>query len=202
MSRAPFGALAGLSILGGACGGAPRSANALPETEPPAVEAPVAVTVNVGPAKIAADDAETPRRCIFTVVAKNFKANSNTCTVTSGILPNDGGRLFFAPNVVPRVGILTAPCGPVEGEVTADFGTPDDESGQRAIFRGTGTADQLNLERTIVTPFFGCDWRVREKITGSARGGALRYSYAEERVDSGCTNSYACTASAVLEPAE
>jgi hypothetical protein len=160
------------------------------------------VTVNVGPAKIVADDTETTRRCIFTIVAKNFKANSVTCTVTSGILPNDGGRLPIAPNVGPRVGILTAPCGGVEGEVTADFGTAKDESGERAIFRGTGTADQLNLERTIITPFFGCDWRVREKITGSARDGALRYSYAEERVDTGCTNSYACTASAVLELAE
>lgn len=202
MSRARFGALAGLSLLGSACGGAPRSVNAIPEAEPPAAEAPIAVTVNVGPAKIVADETEASRRCIFTVVAKNFKANSNTCTVTSGVLPNDGGRLPVAPNVAPRVGILTAPCGTVEGEVTADFGTADDESGARAIFRGTGTADQLNLERTIITPFFGCDWRVREKISGSARDGALRYTYAEERVDTGCTNSLACTASAILELVE
>jgi len=200
LSHARFGALVGLSFLGSACGGSPRSANAVPDAEVTTAEAPV--TVNIGPAKIVADETEASRRCIFPIVAKNFKANSNTCTVTSGVLPNDGGRLPIAPNVPPRIGILTAPCGTVEGEVTADFGSADDESGQRAIFRGTGTADQLNLERIIITPFFGCNWRVREKISGSARDGALRYTYAEERVDAGCTNSSACTASAILELAE
>jgi len=183
--------------------GAASPAPASPDAEGSPAAAPVAVTVNVGPTGLGrGEETATDRRCVFTVVAKNFRANSPTCTVTSGVLPDDGGKLPIAPNKAPRVGILTAPCGTVEGEVVADFGGANDEAGERAIFRGTGTADQLNLERTIITPFFGCDWRVREKIAGSARGGALRYTYAEERVGDGCTNSYPCTATAVLELTE
>jgi hypothetical protein len=138
------------------------------------------------------------RVCTMEVLADGFEANSDGCSVASGVLPHDGGHEWRSPDGV-RPGLLTTDCSG-NGAATANFGVGRGKS--EAVFRGTSDGTSVHLTRTSKALFSGCHCDVFEEIEGPLTG-PFSYSYSEEVLETpGCSRASACTAKAMIFPAD
>ena len=112
--------------------------------------------------------------CAFEAEADDIEPSSRTCTIYE--------------EVSKGVGRVTMPCGGADGPATGTFGEHE--------YRGEVKGKKLTLQHSYdFDEKDGCRWRVTGRISGSAGGAKMAWTYREEILEDDTSNCWAtCTA--------